>query len=292
MPKPLVVSLLAAIAALGSPARVAAQAAKTAQTPPAAAAYAEGEEYLKKSDYAKALAAYDRAIKADPNQPEFYLEKCRALSNLQRQPEAVPVCSEALRLRPNYVQALRDRGHLQINLGKYPAALADLKKAESLDKSDRGIYYHLGLAYYLTGDFKEAADAFNGCLRGSKQQSDIIECAAWLYPSLRRSSQDAAAKQLLDRIQPNWPVQGHAVFYFDRLMLFKGAKNEAQVAPTMSQEGALSQATVGYGIGLWQLLNGNKAKAREYFDKAVASGMKAAFGYRAAEQELKRMGKG
>ena len=284
----LAVLLLAGPAAGAFPAP-APQAAKAQQPPPAALAYAQGEDSLKKHDYAKALEAYNRAIQLDPKQPEFYLEKCNALSGLQRQAEAVTACSEAIRLRPQYAQALRDRGHFEINLGRYSEALADLKQAESLDKNDRGIYYHLGLAYYLTGDFKDAATAFSGCLRDSHQQSDAIECAAWLYPSLRRSGQDATAKKVLDTIQPNWPVQGHTLYYFDRLLLFKGAKNETQVAATMKNEGAISQATVGYGIGLWELLSGNKAKAREYFDKAIASGSKAAFGYRAAEQELKRM---
>jgi tetratricopeptide (TPR) repeat protein len=281
-------TLLALFFLGGAPAAVPQKPAQP-QAPPAATAYSQGEDYLNKQDYAKALASYNRAIQLDPKQPEFYMEKCRALAGLQRQAEGVSACSEAIKLRPEYAMALRDRGHLQINLGKYPEALADLKKAESLDKTDRGIYYHLGLAYYLTGEFKDAATAFQGCLRDSHQPSELIECAAWLYPSLRRSGQDAAAQQVLDKVQPNWPVTGHTVYYFDRLMLFKGAKNESQVSATMKNEGALSQATVGYGVGLWQLLNGNKAKAKEYFDKAIASGAKSAFGYRAAEVELKRM---
>ncbi|HEU5451488.1 MAG TPA: tetratricopeptide repeat protein [Terriglobales bacterium] len=279
---------LLALFLLGAPNAVPQQAAQK-QPPPAASAYSQGEDYLNKRDYAKALAAYNRAIQLDPKQPEFYMEKCRALAGLQRQAEAVSACSEAIKLRPEYALALRDRGHLEINLGKYPEALADLKKAESLDKTDRGIYYHLGLAYYLTGDFKDAASSFQGCLRDSHQPSELIECAAWLYPSLRRSGQDAMAQQLLDKVQPNWQITGNTVYYFDRLLLFKGAKNESQVAATMKNDGALSQATVGYGLGLWELLGGNQAKAKEYFDKAIASGAKASFGYRASEVELKRM---
>lgn len=278
------------LAMLISPPMTASPAIPQASQPESATkAYAEGEDYLKKNDYAHALEAYNRAIAADGSVAEFHLQKCRALVGLQRHEEAIQACSEAIRLRPNYAEALRDRGHFYINLGRYAPALADLKKAESLDHADRVIYYHLGLAYYLTGDFKNAATAFQGCLKNAHDQPNTIECTAWLYPSLRRSGQDAEAKKVLASIDPNWKVQGHTLFYFDRLMLFKGAKTEQQVAPTMNSEGALSQATVGYGIGLYEMLSGNKQKARDYFQKALASGMKLAFGYRAAEQDLKRL---
>ena len=62
MVKRLAVLLLASAAALG-------QTAKPAKPRAAAAAYSEGEDYFNKKDYAKALAAYDRAIQLDPKQP-------------------------------------------------------------------------------------------------------------------------------------------------------------------------------------------------------------------------------
>lgn len=289
------VLLCAVLLLSGFPARnatpilAAAPQAAQQQAPPAAQAYAQGEEYLSKKDFAHALEAYDRAIKLDPKQPEFYLEKCRALSNLQRYSEAVTACSEALRLRPNYAMALRDRGHVYINLGRNAEALADLKQAAAANPGDRDTQYHLGIAYYLSGDFQNAAVAFNGCLRDARQPNEIVECSAWLYPSLRRSGQDAAARQLLDKIQPNWPIQGATSYYYDRLLLFKGTKSEAQLAATAKKDGALSEATVDYNLGLWQMLNGNKVKAREDFQRAIASGAKNSFGYRAAEQDLKRL---
>ena len=58
----------------------------------------------------------------------------------------------------------------------------------------------------------------------------------------------------------------------------------------MAAEGPISEATVGYSIGIWHLLNGREAKAREYFQRAVASNYTTAWGYRAAEAELKRLG--
>ena len=56
-----------------------------------------------------------------------------------------------------------------------------------------------------------------------------------------------------------------------RILLFKGTNTEAQVAATITPEGQISEATVGYSIGIWHLLNGREAKAREYFERSAAS---------------------
>ena len=264
-----------------------------AQKPPAAATPAmqaaiEGNAYLKKNDNAKAEAAFERAVKLDPNNPEFRLLECHTLAALQKHQQAITACSEALRLRPNDENALRDRGHYHLNLGEIDPGMADLKKAQALKKDDRGTYYHLGLAYYFKGDFADAAKQWEGCLALAPDDAGKVECSAWLYPALRRAGRDADAKKLLDSITIT-SLPGHPGNYLDRLMLFKGTKTEAEVAKTMPAEGGLSESTVGYGIGLWHLLNKRPDKAREYFQKAVASKFTVSWGYRASEAELKRM---
>ena len=264
-----------------------------AQKPPAAATPAmqaaiEGNEYLKKNDNAKALEAFERAVKLDPKNADFRLLECHTLAGLQKHQQAIGACTEALRLRPNDEDALRDRGHYHLNLGEVDLGMADLKKAQALKKDDRGTYYHLGLAYYFKGDFADAAKQWEGCLALAKADDEKVECSAWLYPALRRAGRDADAKKLLDSIKLT-TLPGHPGMYLDRLMLFKGTKTEAEVAKMMPTEGGLTETTVGYGIGLWHLLNNRKDKAREYFEKAVATKFTVSWGYRGSEAELKRM---
>lgn len=224
----------------------------------------------------------------DPTNAASHLQKCRALAGLRRHEEAIPACTESLRLAPDNSEGLRDRGHYYLNLGKIGLGLADLKRAEFLNKDDRGIYYHLGMAYYLEGDFANAAAAYEGCLAKASDDASKVECSAWLYPSLLRAGRETDAKKLLDGIHVT-SLPGHPGNYLDRILLFKGTKTEDDVAKSMSAEGGLSESTVGYGIGLWHLLNGRQARAREYFEKAVATKYTVAWGYRASEAELKRM---
>ena len=138
----------------------------------AAPAVAEGVVLQQRREHEKARWwRFDRAIAADPANADAYLLKCRSLAGLRRHEEAVAACTESLRLRPDQAEALRDRGHYQLNLGHVEPGLADLQKAESLTSRDRGVYYHLGLAYYLNGDFPRAARAYEACASQLRRRS-------------------------------------------------------------------------------------------------------------------------
>ncbi len=75
--------------------------------------------------------------------------------------------------------------------------------------------------------------------------------------------------------------------YYNRLLFYKGLKNEAELV-NVDKATDLEIATLLYGVGNWQLYNGNPAKAREYFKKIVSGKYRPAFGVIAAEAELSR----
>ena len=236
----------------------------------------------------EALAAFAKADAIDPGDAGTQLLKCRSLAGVRKYDEAIGACSESLRLKPDQTEVLRDRGHYYLNAGKAEPALADLQRAATLAPRDRGVYYHLGLAHYLLGDFANAAKAYEGCVATSSDDALRIECQAWLLPSLMRAGRKDDAKKLLAAV-PVAPMGGHPGNYLDRLLLFKGTRTEAEIAATMAAEGALSEASVGYSIGVWHLLNGRTDRAREYFNRAIATKYSQAWGYRAAEADLKRL---
>jgi tetratricopeptide (TPR) repeat protein len=264
-----------------------APAAQAQAQTPAQQAFAEANEAYDKRENDKALVAYERAIQLEPNNPDFHLGRAKALARMARHAESVEECTAALRLKPDSPVALRDRGHYYINLHRAGDAIPDLARAERLEKKDREIYYHLALAYYIQADFRRAAEAWQGCLANASKDDDVVSCSAWLYPSLVRVGREAEAKKVLERITPEMKPKENTA-YFDRLMLFKGAATEDEVAKTMDKD-AVSKPTVGYSIGLWHLLGGRPDRAREYFEKAASVEVKYAFGAVAAEAELKRM---
>ncbi len=258
-----------------------------AAQPAAQAAFAEANAAYEKRENDKALAGYEKAIALEPNNAEFHLGRARALARLSRHADAISETTKAAQLDPKNPTALRDRGHYLINLHRTGEAVKDLARAEQMEKNDREIYYHLGLAHYILGDFRRAADDWQGCLRNVKTDDDRISCSAWAYPSLVRAGRSAEAQKVLDGVPQTMKPKDNTAYY-DRLMLFKGLAQEEDVAKTMEKD-AISKPTVGYSIGLWHLLNRRIDKAKSYFQTAASAEQKSAFGAVAAEAELKRM---
>ncbi|HEX2456045.1 MAG TPA: tetratricopeptide repeat protein [Vicinamibacterales bacterium] len=264
--------------------QVPAQAGSSAE---ALKAYEEGKAAYEKQENDKALAAYDRAIALDGKNADFHRARGQALARLQRQKEAVDSCSKALELRADDAAALIDRGHYYINLKQLDLALADLNRVEAMKKDDYGLFYHLALARYLTGDFAKAAETYDGCIRTAQTPDNRTSCQAWQFLALTRAGRKADAQKLLDGFAPD-PNQAPSA-YIDRLLLFKGVKTEEEVAKTMEKD-AIQLPTVAYSIGIWHLLNGREPKAREYFEKAITPpAQQSAFGAVASSVELGRM---
>jgi tetratricopeptide (TPR) repeat protein len=264
------------------------QTAGQATSPPAAMeAYSQGQAAYEKQENAAALAAFDRAIALDARNADFHHARCRTLARLQRHAEGIESCSTALQLRPDNAPILIDRGHYYINVRKLDPALADLTRVAATKLEDYGLYYHLALALYVKGEFAKAADAYVGCVRTAQNAENRMSCQAWQYLALARAGRKDEAKALLDGFTPNPAATVNA--YTDRLLLFKGVKTEEEVAAAMAKDG-LQQATVGYGIGVWHLLNGREQQARGYFEKAIAPPAQlTGFGAVASFFELERM---
>jgi tetratricopeptide (TPR) repeat protein len=250
-------------------------------------AYAEARAAYDKQENEKALASFERAIALDGANADFHHGRCQVLARLQRHADAIESCSKALQLRPDDAAPLIDRGHYHINLRQLDAALDDLTRAGSMKKDDYGLFYHLALARYMNGEFAKAADAYDGCVRTAPSPDNRMSCQAWQYLALVRAGRHADAQRLLEAFAPAPEQASNA--YVARLLLFKGARTEAEVAALM-QKDALQLPTVAYSIGVWHLLNGRENQAREYFHKALTPpAQPTAFGSVASYFELQRM---
>lgn len=260
----------------------------------------------------KLQANYEAARKesdADPNNVDKRIWLGRRLGYLGRFEEAIAVYTDALRLEPNNPKLYRHRGHRYISTRQFRLAIQDFQKAAQLTQGrpdeiepdgqpnklnkplstlQFNIYYHLGLAHYLEGNFKKALAAYRECMKRSRNNDDsLVATSDWLYMTLRRLGQTQAAAAVLEPITEKMDIIENDS-YWKRLLMYKGLRRPEDLLNT-SQADDLSIATQGYGVGNWYLYNGNREKAREVFTKVTAGKQKAAFGYIAAEVELKRM---
>jgi tetratricopeptide (TPR) repeat protein len=284
-PLPLILGIVLGIVAVTAPV---ATYSVQALNDDARKAFDEANALFAKTENDKALAAYDTAIALDPKQPDYHVGRCRTLARLMRHAEGIASCSNALKLDPGHAAALLERGHFLINIRQAEKAIPDLIRARQLGADASGVGYHLSLAYYVTGDFKQAADQYDHCHANARTDDNRVACTAWQYLALVRAERQADADKVLERVTPDTKVQSSAA-YLDRLLLFKGARTEEEVAAAMQKDN-LQLATVAYGLGVWHLVNGRQGRARAYFEKATAPpAQQSGFGSVAAYYELQRM---
>ena len=120
----------------------------------------------------------------------------------------------------------------------------------------------------------------------SKNDDSVAATSDWLWMTLMRLGRKAEAAKVLERITPKMEILENGS-YHRRLLMYKGLeKPETLLNP--AEADALTVATQGYGVGNWYLYNGQKDKARAVFEKMLKGGSWAAFGYIAAEADMKR----
>jgi tetratricopeptide (TPR) repeat protein len=256
------------------------------------------------ADLAKAQADYDR----DRSSAEASIWLGRRLAYLGRYRDAIDAFSRGIAAHPAEARLYRHRGHRYITIRKFDLAIADLKKASQLiaGKNDEiepdgapnsagiprstlqsNIWYHLGLAQYLAGDFAAALTSYREGMLVSRVNDDMLVATSdWLYMTLRRLKRDGEARQVLDAIRPQMDVLENGA-YHARLLLYKGLRTPESVL-NLNTADDIQIATQGYGVGNWYLVNGDRARASAIFDRVLAGKAWTAFGFIAAEADVTR----
>jgi tetratricopeptide (TPR) repeat protein len=254
------------------------------------------------------LAAAEAEYAKNPQGEDAIIWLGRRQAYLWRYRDAIDTFSKGLALHPGSYKLYRHRGHRYITVREFDRAIADFEKAASLIRgvpdevepdgapnrfgkprstSHSNIWYHLGLAYYLTGDFANAQRAFEECMTFSKNDDMRVATLDWLYMSYRRLGRHDAARALLAGVTEKMDILENDS-YHKRLLMYKGAMRPEDLLDTRDADD-LTIATQGYGVANWYFAEGNRAKAREILERVVAGRQWAAFGYIAAEVDIKRM---
>ncbi len=254
------------------------------------------------------LVAARRELAADPDDPDKIIWVGRRLGYLWRMNEAIETFSRGIELHPDYAPLYRHRGHRYISIRRFGDAIADLERAADLIEgkpdvverdgmpNEQGIpltttgfnvWYHLGLARYLTQDYEGALAAFREATKcGRGYDDNLVATADWMYMALRRAGRDREASALLNQIPPEMDIiENHA--YHRRLLMYKGDVGPEELLD-LETASELDLATLGYGLGNWYLYNGDPKRAEAVFRRVISGPYWPAFGFIAAEVELAR----
>jgi hypothetical protein len=256
------------------------------------------------------LAQAKRDWEADPSE-ENYVWYARRLGYLSRYQQSVDVMTEGLSKFPNSARLYRHRGHRYISMRQFDKAIEDLIKARDLAPATPleiepdgvpnmintplsslqfNIWYHLGLAYYLNGDFANAEAAYLECMKTCVNDDLTVATVDWLYMTYRRQGKTDEASQLLNLVTDSMNIVENDS-YLKRCLMYQGKlspEDVLKVSMADLDQAALTMATQGYGVGNWFLCNGNREQAQTIFKQVVAGEHFGAFGFIAAEAELAR----
>jgi len=224
--------------------------------------------------------------------------------------EAIKRFSSGIKWYPKDARFYRHRGHRYISIRCFDDAIKDFKKAAKLIKGkpdvvepdglpnarniptstlQSNIWYHLGLAYYLKGDFKKAAKAYKKGLLVSKNPDMLVAMTNWRYISVRRWLNQKEANKALEPIKDDLDIIENEAYY--KLVKVYQGKLDANVLlkEIRGDSNNLSNASLGYGLGNWFLMNGEKEKALKIFEQITKGDQWSSFGFIAAEDELARL---
>lgn len=300
----LIVSLASAAGASGQPN----PAASSFASKPYEAISLFGRPLVSPAPSPAAVKSYEDALKdfdVDPSE-DNWIWLGRRTAYLGRFREAIAVYSEGLKKHPDSCRLYRHRGHRYISIRQFGRAISDFEKAAALaagkpleveadgnpnpsgipvSNTQFNIYYHLGLAYYLTRDFVKAEAAFRECLKWSNNDDSVVAATDWFYLILRRTGKADEARALLSKINSRMKLLENGA-YLERLLMFKGEIETDDFGRGRSGETAIETAIRSYGLGMARLWTGDKTGARRLFEEMLRREDWASFSVIAAEAEL------
>ncbi len=244
-----------------------------------------------KLPYTEEVKTIETQLAEDETNTELWMKKGLALAKQMHFREAIAAYSMGLSYNPFHALSLRHRGHRLLSTYRFEEAAFDFELSSRIDPSNWDTWYHLGLSYYLIGDFERANNAYTRCLEITRQdQEELVAIVDWKWLTLMRLGREQEARQVLDLVTDKTEA-GENHVYKNRVLMYKGAFKPDDILDYEGKEFAdLELATQGYGVAMYHYFNGDRKKTFELFDLILKNDTYwSAFGYLAAFQDIKRL---
>lgn len=211
--------------------------------------------------------------------------------------KSIDLYSEGIKKYPDDARFYRHRGHRYISTRQYDKAIKDFRKAIGLidEKFDQiepdglpnkkniplttlngNIWYHIGLAYYLTNDMNNALKAFSNRSVSHKYDDNIVSSAHWLYMINRRMGDIEGADRIIDKVNSEMDIIEN-MSYHQSCLFYKGELKESQI---VIDDVAL------YSLANWYMYQKNDTiNAKKYYQKLLKNGNPYSFAFIAGESD-------
>ncbi|HBB30302.1 MAG TPA: hypothetical protein DC064_00225, partial [Cyanobacteria bacterium UBA9273] len=118
---------------------------KTSNNRPDITGYHQGNQLQKAQHYEDAIAAYDQALKLNPNYCEAWYERGLTLEKLNQFEEAIASYQQTVQIKPDFYQAWYQQGVVFNQLQQYQEALAAYDRVLEIRPDDCNTWFVRGL---------------------------------------------------------------------------------------------------------------------------------------------------
>ena len=170
---------------------------------PAAVHAEEADSLQRQRRFPEAVAAYEEAVRLDPDLAAAHSGLGWVLFRTGRSPEAEAALREAIRLDPGLVGAHRALGFVLIRLRRFPEAEAACREALRLGPDSPNAHLGLGWVLYWTGRYPEAESAFREAVRLDPKLAGAHEGLGQILLQADRDQEAEAALREAIRLDPS-----------------------------------------------------------------------------------------
>jgi lipoprotein NlpI/transglutaminase-like putative cysteine protease len=215
-----------------------------------------------------------------------YCLRSNARMDLGLAEEGISDANEALKAAPLAPDTLQCRGYAHFSAGEFEKSVADYSKAITLGANERA--FHLrGISKFYAGSLEAAAEDFakasNTADKDAQAYSDLW--LSWTYRRLGKSLPEDVQKRAAEEPRGAWPRPALAVLAGElapaELLKIIGRKT--------GDEGQMTSSEGYFYLGQHYLAQGDRAKARELFQKTRQMNVVIYMEHKAAGFELQRL---
>jgi tetratricopeptide (TPR) repeat protein len=238
-----------------------------------------GLQYREKGDYAAAVADFDAAIAVDPRYANAWRNRGNTYAKKGDYDRAIADLTAALGIKPEDSETLIGRGIAYGKTGDYDRAIADYDKIIAASPQDSAALSNRGYTRFYRGDFADAV----------ADLSLVAPIDGYPYPGLFRFLAQSRTGQTPSDIEPLAQHTKNRDWPYAVLELYLGRSDPAAALAAAQKNEERCEAQ--FYVGEWQLVQGDRAAARQRLEEAVAICPKSFIEYTGAQAELRRLGR-
>lgn len=237
----------------------------------------KGNEKMEENDPKSAMGFYSEALEMDSTYADAYYNKALAHLQLNQLTESIQDLSLAIQYKPDYYDAIFQRGLNYLDNGEFYNAREDALKLTLLDDQNWKSYFLTGLVAERLKQFSEALKAFETAFKLSPENSDLLVNQATI---LYYQKDFTGAKNLLNEAANINPLEPNlhnlrSMIYFDE-QNYDEALNSVEKAISLDK----SHAYFYNNKGLYLLFLGRRQEGLDLINQSIKMDSKNPFALR------------